>query len=152
MGKSSWTLAQAMWLPLSTSVLKAAWFSGSLRMDLQMNILTYMARKERQKDMLALYTKYLIIIIISEIYIAQFLYLYTQLCITTSFRYYYPDFSRAAYRRSKALNGILERDNCGQNGLSKAILTEWVSNPQPSDYESRLQTTRPQCSHKRIHP
>ena len=35
----------------------------------------------------------------------------------------------------------------GQNALSKGIRTEWDSNPRPSDYESRAQTTTPQCSH-----
>ena len=42
----------------------------------------------------------IIIIIISDIYIAQFLYEYTQLRITSSLTYYYPGFSRAAYGRS----------------------------------------------------
>ena len=75
-----------------------------------------------------------------------------------SLTYYYSGFSRAAYRCSKALQGIsscrvpihytwVKRDNCGQNTLSKGIRTEWDMNPRPSDYKLRAQTTTPQCSH-----
>ena len=38
----------------------------------------------------------------------------------------------------------VERDNCGQNALSKGLRTEWDSNPRPSDYKSRVRTTTPQ--------
>ena len=43
----------------------------------------------------------------------------------------------------------VERDNCGQNALSKGIHTEWdlkCLNPPPSDCKSRARTTTPQCS------
>ena len=41
----------------------------------------------------------------------------------------------------------VERDNCGQNALSKGICSEWDSNLRPSDYEWRAWTTTPQRSH-----
>ena len=41
----------------------------------------------------------------------------------------------------------VERDNCGQNALSKGVRAEWDSNPRPSDCKSRARTTTPQCSH-----
>ena len=46
----------------------------------------------------------------------------------------------------------VERDNCGENALSRGIRTEWDSNPRPSDYKSRTRTiiTTPQCSLKSL--
>ena len=41
----------------------------------------------------------------------------------------------------------VERDNCGQNALSRGIHIEWDLNPRPSDYKSRTQTNTPPCSH-----
>ena len=109
----------------------------------------------------------LIMIKISKICIAQFLswYTCTQLRIITSLTYCYPRFCRAAYRHSNTLQGIntcrvpinytkVERDNCGQNALSKGIRTEWNSNPRPSDYESRTRnhyTTVLPCSSLHLH-
>ena len=59
-------------------------------------------------------------------------------------------FSAKSIRRNKFLLGThlhlrVERDNCGQNALSKGVRTEWDSNPRPSDCKSRARTTTPQC-------
>ena len=74
-------------------------------------------------------------------------------------RHYYPSFNpHAAFSALRAFEGInscwvpiyytwVERDNCGQNALSKGVRTEWDSNPRPDDCKSRARTTTPQCSH-----
>ena len=62
-------------------------------------------------------------------------------------------FSAKSIQSNKFLLGThllhpgVERDNCGQNALSKGVHTEWDSNPWPSDCKSRARTTTPQCSH-----
>ena len=73
-------------------------------------------------------------------------------------RHYYPSFSpQCSLSALRAFEGInscwvpiyytwVERDNCGQNALSKGVRTEWDSNPRPSDCKSRVRTTTPQCS------
>ena len=45
----------------------------------------------------------------------------------------------------------VERDNCGQNTLSRGIRTEWDSNQRPSDYKSRARTTEPHVVWPLIH-
>ena len=95
----------------------------------------------------------LALIKISEIYIVHFLFLISTAHYNITY-ILYPDISVhvAAYRRSKALQGInicwvpiyytwVNRHNCGQNALSKGF-----KSTRPTDYESRARTTTPQCS------
>ena len=64
----------------------------------------------------------------------------------------YPSCSLSALRAFEGINSCwipiyytwVERDNCGQNALSKGVRTERDSNPDPLTRESRARTTTPQ--------